>query len=475
MMSSRSAVPLGVQTPRVAHVPKAVRSDADDAAFLSSAYGLTPDEWQFAVLEGWLGVRSDGRWAASRCGLAVPRQNGKNGVLEIVELFKMVQLGRRVLHTAHEVKTARKAFVRLASFFENERKFPELAALVKEIRKTNGQEAIVLTNGGSCEFVARSKGSGRGFTVDDLVLDEAQELSDDALAALLPTISSAPSKNPQLTMTGTPPGPNMVGEVWTRMRSEGAAGKAPRLCWFEWSVDAPVILDDRDSWAAANPALGIRLDLETVADERDAMDDETFARERLGMWADQLNLSVFGAGNWERSVDRASRIKSHFNFAVDVSKDRSRTAIGVAGMRADGRVHGEFIEESGTAGAADRLAGLVAKWGGTVALDPSSPAGSLIPALAERGIEPRLLSGREVGQACALHYDAVTGDRFRHLGQPALDEAVAGTSRKGLGDEAYRWSRKDSLVNIAPLYAVTFATFLVASEPPEYDVLASAW
>ena len=84
-------------------------------------------------------------------------------------------------------------------------KFPELNALVKEVRRTNGQEAIVLKNGGSVEFVARTKGSGRGYSVDVLVIDEAQELTEDQLAAMLPTISA--SSNPQILYTGTPPGP----------------------------------------------------------------------------------------------------------------------------------------------------------------------------------------------------------------------------------------------------------------------------
>ena len=72
------------------------------------------------------------------------------------------------LHTAHEVKTTRKAFKRLKHFFgeivnDPNAKFPELNALVTEIRSTNGQEAIYLSTGGSVEFIARSKGSGRGF------------------------------------------------------------------------------------------------------------------------------------------------------------------------------------------------------------------------------------------------------------------------------------------------------------------------
>src|SRR5699024_2876901 len=143
-------------------------------------------------------------------------------------------------------KTARKAFLRLKSFFETERRWPELAALVAPggIRRTNGQEAILLANGASIEFVARSRGSGRGFTVDDLVLDEAQELTDEQLEALLPTISAAPSGDPQIVMLGTPPPPNADGAPFRRMRTAGVDGNDKRLSWHEWSPErAPSPLD----------------------------------------------------------------------------------------------------------------------------------------------------------------------------------------------------------------------------------------
>src|SRR5699024_11968144 len=103
---------------------------------------------------------------------------------EILELYALTILGLRVLHTAHEVKTARKAFLRLASFFENDREHPDLAGMVKSIRKANGQEAIFLTNGGAVEFIARSQDSGSGFTVDVLVCDQAQEYSGEATSAI---------------------------------------------------------------------------------------------------------------------------------------------------------------------------------------------------------------------------------------------------------------------------------------------------
>src|SRR5699024_2322086 len=304
---------------------------AEDVAGLSKAYGLTPDEWQYTVLEAWLGETEDGLFAASRCGLAVPRQNGKNGILEMVELYKMCILNRQILHTAHEVKTQRKAFVRLCGFFENKRQYPELAAMVKEIRRTNGQEAIVLKDGGSIEFVARSKRSARGFTVDDLVLDEAQELTEDQFAALLPTISAAKSGDPQTIMTGTPP-PIFDEELaFCRMREAGNKGEDPNLAWIEWSDNRnPYEFDVKniDHAYKTNPALGIRISERTVLDEAESMSAEMYARERLGRWADvDLSAGVFPEGLFDTLADKESHPGKQLYFAVDVSPTRDSASI----------------------------------------------------------------------------------------------------------------------------------------------------
>jgi len=39
---------------------------------------------------GWR-QRRDGKWASPRCGLAVPRQNGKNGIIEMRELMRRLR------------------------------------------------------------------------------------------------------------------------------------------------------------------------------------------------------------------------------------------------------------------------------------------------------------------------------------------------------------------------------------------------
>jgi hypothetical protein len=458
-MSFKPGAPIGAQRPRVSLRPVAPDGrDADDAVALSSAYGLVPDDWQAWTIRGWLSRKRDGKLAASRCGIAVPRQNGKNGILEIVELFKLVVLGRRILHTAHEVKTARKAFLRLCSFFENPRQYPELAALVRDIRRTNGQEAIYLLNGGSIEFIARSKGSGRGFTVDDLVCDEAQELSEDALAALLPTISAAPSGDPQVILTGTPPAPSMSGDVWTRMRTAGIERKDKRLCWDEWSSEGAVDLDDIQQWISSNPALGGRLSLDVLKDEREAFDDDTFARERLGMWAGTNGTAVIDPITWASAADVSSVAIDRLALAVDVSPDRSVASISLAGQRADGMWHMELDEQRN--GVGWLVPWLVARCSRNdiraVVIDGMSPAASIIDDLRQHKIKVTTTAARDMAAACGTFYDGVMEGWLRHTDQPQVNAALSVARKRALQD-AWAWNRKNATSDITPLVSCTLA------------------
>jgi hypothetical protein len=392
----------------------------------------------------------------------VPRQNGKNGIIEMRELYGLVELGERFLHTAHEVKTARKAFIRLASFFEDERNYPELAALVKEIRRTNGQEAIVLTNGGSVEFVARSKGSGRGFTVDTLVMDEAQELSDDALEALMPTTSAAPLGNPQWVLTGTPPGPSAAGEVFTRTRREALSGLSTRLCWHEWSCVGEVDLDDRSEWERANPALGMRLQADVLEGERARFSDGGFARERLGMWQEEeSHLRVIPSDTWGALADDGPADPTPPSaLAVDMSHDR---VIAIAGCWVvEDSAHVELVAVDRAQETLAAVEWLVARARRRipVVVDSVSPAASMVPALKSRGVRVIQTSAADMGKACGLFFDDVMAGRLTHAAQAQLDDALAGAKKRNIRDAgAWAWDRKNAETNIAPLVAATLARY----------------
>jgi hypothetical protein len=419
--------------------------------------------------------------------LAVPRQNGKNGTIEVRELFGMIDAGEKFLHTAHEVKTARKAFLRIASFFENSRQFPELAGMAKEIRKTNGQEAVVLHNGGSVEFIARSRGSGRGFTVDVLVLDEAQELTAEELAALLPTISASPTGNPQVILTGTPPDPERSdpdkGEVFVAMRNDGEANRNARLAWTDFGVaDGPLPdIENRDTWYEVNPALGIRLALDEVERELTLMRarPETFARERLGWWGDPNAAAgtAFGPGQWERVASPGIEpVVQAIGLAV--SLDRQYASVGVAGMSRDAA-----DEPVAVVGAGERKQGLgwlVAeakrlqqKYDCAVVIDSRGPGADLAIALDAAEVRFTELSVQDVCDACALIFDHVQQGILVHPDHSELNAAVSGAAKKDVGDR-WSWGRKLSTSDVSMLEAVTLALWSVVTNP-DYDLEQSAW
>ena len=403
------------------------------------------------------------------------------------ELYGAVALGERILHTAHEVKTAQKHFRRLKHFFGDRAddpgaKCPELNALVERVRNVNGQEAIVLHNGGSIEVVARSKNSGRGFTVDVLVMDEAQELDEDALEALMPTTSAAPLGNPQWIFTGTPPGPAAHGEVFTRIRDEAMSEKPGRMCWHEWSAEEGADLDDREVWRATNPGLvSGRLQIEVIEGERARFSDDGFARERLGMWPAQGGSSrVVTAQQWSDSaIDEAPEGVPAYAVTFNLLGDR----LALAGARKhDDGVHVEVIDaledsrgvESGLAALAEwfceRDEDGKPRWrkSSGIALSGRAGAPALAQLLRDRGVPDRWIvipSTPKYVDACSMWLEGVRGGTVTHKreGQSALDESVAVTDldkRGGLaatvpdGDETpveavalAHWVARTSLLN----------------------------
>lgn len=472
-MSLNDGVLLGSQTPTVANFPDSVFSHAEDAILLSSSYGIVPDPWSATILHGWLGENADGRWSASRCGCAVPRQNGKNvGTLEVAELYKLVVLGRKILHTAHEVKTARKSFLRMAAFFDNPKRWPELAAMVVDIRRTNGQEQILLSNGGSIEYIARSRKSGRGFTVDDLVCDEAQELTEEEYGALLPTISSAPSGNPQQVLVGTPPETLGMGEAFVRMRADGLNG-VDRLAWAEFSVTGEVDIADRALWAATNPALGRRLGVETVEDELAAMSPDMFARERLGRWPTTSTVDVVDPDAWADGKVESSP-EGFVSYGLDMSPDRSKIAISVAvRWPDDGRIHVEVAKYELAIGGTDWIVQwLAARWSVAIAvvIDAQSPAMSLVPRLRKAGVKVTVTGTAEYSRACGDYVDGVRDRMLTHFDQPALNLALAGAKKRSIGVAGgWGWDRKTTDVDLPPLVSATLAAYglLTSKRNPE--------
>lgn len=456
----------GETPPRIHHAP-----DAGDTARAlkvpkaAALCGLELDAWQRDTIRDAMRMEA-GRWLTPRVGVAVVRQNGKGAIIEALEVAFLLGVfgeARLLIHSAHEFKTAQNGFQRLVALCESNATLLEAkeakrlklgTAAAREFVSYTDKRGVTRT----VKFMARSKGSGRGFSADFIILDEAQELSEQVWAAMLPTISARP--NAQVWLFGTPPDATMNGEVFTRFRTNALAGTDKRLSYFEWSAS-----DDDDfasplTWARTNPAFGLRITEETILDEYNAMDEETFCRERLCMFDGAGALSVIPEDTWAAlagETDPDGRVV----FAIDVAPDRQRASIGVAGLLKDDRVMVQAIENrKGTGWIVPRLKELTERWPYLmVIVDSGGAAASLLPELKRAKVRRvNVIGASDVVRACGGFYDSAMQGTLSHPDQPVLNEALAAAKKRPL-ESAWAWQRKDTSTDITPLVAVTFAAY----------------
>jgi len=90
---------IGRQTPTREVILPFGKTLADEAIKLYGQSGRKAYEWQAHLLNAILAVNRDGLWTHVKFGFSVPRQNGKNEVIAMRELFGLKK-GERILHTA---------------------------------------------------------------------------------------------------------------------------------------------------------------------------------------------------------------------------------------------------------------------------------------------------------------------------------------------------------------------------------------
>jgi phage terminase large subunit-like protein len=444
----------GVQQPRILSAPDFADTSGSEAIALCEQAGVFLDPWQKLVIEHGLGERADGFWAAFEVAVIVSRQNGKGEILLARQLAGLFLLDEwLILHSAHEFKTAREAFLRIKSVIENT---DSLRKRCKKPATAKGHEAIETLDGRRLNFVARSAGSGRGFTGDCIILDEAYELGSAEMAAMLPTLSAVP--NPQLWYASS--AGMATSDQLAHVRARGVKGD-PNLAYFEWSIDPSAPSDDRAGWAQANPALGIRVSEEFIEREMAALTEPEFRRERLGVWDDPRGAAVIPAEIWDPLADKSDvppRPVGKVAFAVDSTPDRDRTSIAVAGQRPDGTPQIQVIDNRpGTGWAVQRLVELKSAYPTcAVVIDRSSAAAALIQDFADAGVEVVITSSQDMVEACGQFYDAAVESRLRHLDQTELNVALFGASKRVL-EASWAWNRKNQSTDITPLVASTLA------------------
>ncbi len=416
--------------------------------------GLELDDWQAFVLTEMLQVNGDGRWSAFEAAVVCPRQNGKGSILEARQLYGLF-IGQEKLqvHTAHEFKTCYEHFLRISTLIENT---PELFELVgKEgIRRGAGDQAIITKLGTRIRFLARSAGSGRGFTGDTVYLDEAFALTSRVMGALIPTLSAVP--NPQVVYTSS--APDFSQQTLFELVQRGRSNTSDRLLYCEWGNEQGVNATDREAWARANPALGTRIDERFIEAELAAFSGapEEFLRERLGVIITQETAGVIPLGKWRECADPKSNVSNGW-ASLSVGHGMAVASLGYAGRREDGTIHLEVAKHGdGTSWVVEACKKAYADTGKPIIVDPKSPTGGVLDLLKAADVPVREVSTNEFVQGCSALQDDVLNLRLRHTDQPLLNQAVAGVDIRTVG-QVWAFSARASSVDITPLLAVTLA------------------
>lgn len=496
--------------PAFLSVPARKGSYGDEAIDLAERAGRVLDEEQQLGVDALLSYGPGGRWAALESAVVEARQNGKTaGVLLPVTLFDLFLMPPdRIVWTAHLFKTSRDAFEDFEACIAIS---PDLSRRVKQVNHGRGEESIELHNGAKLEFLARSKGGGRGLGGKRVVMDEALFLAASAMGALMPTLSARP--DPQINYGSS--GAFDTSDHLHRLKDRGRSGSDPSLIWVEWCApgswrDPPCAagkkcshmpgavvgcaLDDEELWLQANHTLGKRITTSYVRAERMALPPLEFGRERLGWHQPQAEAGkAITAEQWAKLLDGESQRVGDVAIAVDISPTRDYAAIALWGRREDGLGHGLIVAyRPGTEWVLEELV----RWrdalnpvgigaGRQVAASLEGEAfddtGIRVPTKAD---EPEygdlvVLGSTDMAAATSQILDAVKQETFRHTGQRELDASVAGAKTK-VTEFSEIWTRKDLESDTSPLVALTFARWVFESrahlvQEANYDVLESVY
>jgi len=475
-------------------VPERVGSYGDEAIDLAEMAGRTLDAEQRLAVDAIMSYGPGGRWVALEAAVIMARQNGKtSGVLLPIVLADLFLFNAdRIVWTAHLFRTARDAFADVVALIDG---CSDLSRRVRKITYANGEEAVELTSGARLEFLARSKGGGRGLGGKRLVMDEALFLSAEAMGALIPTLSAR--EDPQI-LYGSSAGLGTSDHL-RALRDRGRRGGDPSLVWVEWCApggwDAPpcqkgrdcshatgepgCALDDESLWLRANPALGRRITVDFVRAERRAMPPAEFGRERLG-WFDlpeQVDRPIDVADWAACRLDLPDRPDGTPCFFIDASPGLASASISAAVMH-EGRPHIELADYragvSWLEGEDGRVMELALRYpGARFAAFRAGAVSALLPGFVELGLEIELLTAQDMGRACAHLEKLVAGRGLTHDGNAAYETALEGAVKRPVGDDLWTWSRRRS-ADISPIVSATGAAWLLETEP-DYDVTQSVY
>lgn len=421
--------------------------------------------------------------------ILVARQNGKTHLVKVLSLYWLfVDQVRLVAGTSATLKMAMEAW----NLSIEAARDCELAPLIKKVRVDNNDPHLLIEGGGRYIPAASNDSSLRGFTVDRLIIDELRLHKNRKAwdAGVYTTRTKPRSQIVCITNAGTDD-----SEVLNSLRksaiqyidSKGLIGDR-RLGIFEWSAPDNADAMAHESWAAANPSLGIvRPDTgDIVLDPEDIQSDAIRAVEAGGVELAGFRTEVLcqhvkamdsavDADKWAACFDDSlswNRLAKRSALFLDIAPSTKRATLVAAYTREDGKTQLGILREWRDENAMSRLetdleAILRQDKPRAFGWMPIGPAASkaTLKNLKVPGVAIEQFTG-EVADACMTFADLVRDGLLVHSSSTndLLSVQVTGAAKKYLGDR-WRFERKGS-GDCDAAFAAAGAVLLARSLPP---------
>lgn len=435
-----------------------------EAIELYNKTSRTAQEWQELMIYDIMALNDDELWTHSKFGYSLPRRNGKNEIIAIRELWGLYN-GERMRHTAHQTRTSRAAWERLRSMLDD-------LGLEEpkdyKITSTIGMESVRLkSTGGRVDFGTRSSKSGLGEGFDLLIIDEAQEYTDDQESALKYVVTD--SQNPQTILCGTPPTPISSGTVFTKLRKSCLLGETIDTGWAEWSVPDQKDVKDKSYWYETNPSLGTILTERAVASEI-GEDDIDFNIQRLGLWLRYNQKSAISKVEWERlQVDKLPNLTSKLFVGIKYGHDGTNVSMSIAAKTDDGGIFLEAIDCRSVRDGTAWITGFLEKADvAAIAIDGENGQKVLAEDMKASKLKaPILPTVKEIIFANANFEQALFAETICHMDQPALTQSVSNCEKRQIGSKGgFGYTSLNEKIEVSLLESCILAHWL-ASEHKE--------
>ena len=478
--------------------PEPALTYGPEVAELCAKAGYVPDPQQELGLDLVFAIRPDGSPASFSFCVVCARQNLKSGLFQQCVLgWLFVTEVPEIAWSAHELRTSLNAQTELHETLKGSALSRYLPATKNEgLYDVNGKERIELNTGQTVWFQTRTRDGGRGLGKPKVIIDEAFKFKKRTAGALLPILLA--QHHPQLLRGSSAPSLDEDAADLRDVIDRGRNRKSPELSYLEWLAkredcrdpdcthpkDAAArgldcALDREHLIRQANPTLTTgRITMRTLRNLRQELDPYEYMRECLGWMDDEkdgVGPPAINVRTWNAKplVDVDAPPVSRAAVTINVSPDRSRASIGVAGEY--GPDPARVLLTTRTAPGFDWVVPRLVKMrdGGKltileIAYHPSSQAGALEAELRAAGFETttkpvgeepgrvRHLVHNDLGRACALLQHGVSEQRIVHVGQQEVTDAIA-VARTRYVNEVEVWDQRNKDYEISNVVAMSTA------------------